>query len=106
MPTASLIFAPMFLLRLNKNTTFYKHTYNYIIIITNYCDKVKAFTKEKARYRFDSASGMFYKNRENNALTTQHSKNPTAVGSRAATAVSFRLFVSFFTVRSVVEQGQ
>lgn len=49
---------------------------------------------------------MLYKKREDNVLTAQHSKNPTAVGSRAATAVSFRLFVSFFTVRSVVEQGQ
>ena len=40
------------------------------------------------------------------SLETRHSITPTAVGKRNAKAVFFILDVSFFTVRSVVEQGQ
>jgi hypothetical protein len=40
------------------------------------------------------------------SLEIKHSITPTAVGKRNANAVFFMLDVSFFTVRSVVEQGQ
>lgn len=45
-------------------------------------------------------------NQEIIAVNRIHRIIPVSVGSRAATAVHFQLPVSFFMVRSVVEQGQ
>ena len=49
---------------------------------------------------------VFYQKRDANKFTMIQLTIPKRVGSNAATAVHFRLFVSFQTVIKVVEHGE